>query len=177
MNRMQKIRSFLIGVGMLACAVAMMANPGQGIYAVMLLLGTSLFLRGLRKVVSFFTMARFMVGGNSILYRGMIQADCGLFFAMLADIPRIYAMIYLLAGYAVSGLAKIYGAVYARRMGAANWRIRLFWGIFHVLVFAVCLFFLSSVKALVAVYCIGLVSSGIMHITNAFRRTAIVYIR
>ena len=51
MNRMQKIRSFLIGVGMLACAVAMMAYPGQGIYAVMLLLGTSLFLRGLRKVV------------------------------------------------------------------------------------------------------------------------------
>ena len=61
MNRMQKIRSFLIGVGMLACAVAMMAYPGQGIYAVMLLLGTSLFLRGLRKVVYFFTMARFMV--------------------------------------------------------------------------------------------------------------------
>jgi uncharacterized membrane protein HdeD (DUF308 family) len=177
MNRMQKIRSFLMGLGMIACAAVMLAYPADGLYAVMLFLGGSLFLRGIRKVIYFFTMARFMVGGSSLLYRGMVQADCGLFFVVLADIPRIYAMVYLLAGYAFSGLRKIYGALSARRMGSTAWRLRLFWGVFHVLIFAVCLFLLSSVKALVAVYCIGLISSGIMHITDTFRRTAIVYIR
>lgn len=117
-DQLDKIGSLLVSLIMIAFAVTLFAFPQEGIAVVVAVLSAALVIGGIRMFVYYFSMARHMVGGLTILYRAIILLDLGLFTATLNSIPLPYVMLYLASIHAFSGAVGIMRAgSKARRHG------------------------------------------------------------
>ncbi len=176
MGRARRMVYFISGCLMAAMCFVMVSDPRNGYRYVLLMLELTLILYGIRQLFYFFTMARFMTGGLLVFYKGLFFLDAGIFTFNLDDEPRIYAVIYLLAGLALSGLIDILQANWARRLKAGHWKYQMFYGIGKLAITGWSLFFLQSVRTLTYIFAAGLLHSAVSRIVTAFRRTAIVYV-
>ena len=180
MTSMQRAKKILAGLIMLLCSGGMFYDPENGLYIVALLLSGSLIAYGIRCLSLYIFMARHMVGGKAILYRGIIILDLGVFTLSMVDNPKFYVIFYLLGIHAFAGVLDIMRTLEARRYGAPSWRRSLLDGVGNiaVAVFAVIVgFFLHSTRDLVYLYAACLFYSACTQIVTAFRKTAIVYIQ
>ena len=178
MNSLQRIKKFLSGLGMLLGSIILIAEPEDGYYIVATLLSFSLLLAGIKSLVYYFTMARNMVGGKSILYKALVKTDLGLFTITTITIPKIYLICYLLFSHAFSGVVDMMKAVEDKKLHASSWRMSFIYGLGNLLI-AVVAFICAlnqSTALVVDIYCIGLAYSGIMQMAASFRKTAIIYI-
>lgn len=175
MTAAKRFLNVLSSLVTLLCSVIMLLFPDEGYAFVILFLDISLILYGLRMLVYYFTMARFMVGGIATFYKSIFAIDLGLFVFNLDQVPQKYAMLYLLFGLAFSGAVDILRSFESRRL-KTSWRLHISYGVVKLGTAIVCLFFLNSVRLLTLVYCIGLIHSAILSFFNSFRRTAIVYV-
>lgn len=176
MNVGQRIKNILIGVMMLLVSLVMFLDPEDGIYLAALFITFSLIFLGLRSLFFYFTMARHMVGGRSMLYIGIIMLDLGVLFTTLSDVPKLYIVLYLLFIHAFAGAVGILRSLEARRLGSA-WRLNMTSGVVNVVMAVLCVVFLRSVRIIVFIYGIGLIYTACIRIVTAFRRTAVVYIQ
>ena len=176
MTKIQRIWSIFFGLIMVAMGVVLPIYPKYAFAAITILLGLSLFLSGFRQLIYYFTMARHMVGGRTMLYRAVIVFDMGMFTLTLTDIPTIYVMLYLIGIHAFSGTIDILLALESKRSESA-WKLGISHGIMDVLIALLCLAFLGSVTVAIYIYSFGLCYSGVMRIIRGVRRTAIVYIQ
>lgn len=178
MSKAQRLKSFCEGILILLVAALLFTAPEDeaGYLLVTLILSVSLILAGVRMLIYYFSMARHMVGGKAVLFRGVILFDLGMFTHSLANVPRIYLMLYLLIIHLFAGLIDVLRAFEAKKQGGA-WRGTLAVGIANVLVGAACVAFARSVQSLVWIYSGGLIYTACIRIVSAFRRDAIVYIQ
>ena len=93
MTRLQRIRAFVTGAITLYLAILMMLAPEEGYPVVLIFISLGLMFYGIKSLIYYFTMARFMVGGRMILYRAIVMLDFGYLTATLSDIPRVYVLI------------------------------------------------------------------------------------
>lgn len=177
MSKFQRIQSVILAVLMLLAAVLMISMPEIGYLIIILILAITLVVIGIRYIVYYFSMARFMVGGRTILFIGVIALDMGLFTATLYTVPKIYVVLYLVATNAISGVLGILRALEAKRYGAPSWRRNVTAGAVNLAIAVLSLVFIRSIRMIVIFYCIGLVYSAVTRIFTACRRTAIVYIQ
>lgn len=179
MSNLNRIKDIFRGVLMLLCSLLLMLAPGEGYYLVTMILGFSMMGTGIRDIFYYVTMARHMVGGKSILYKGIILMDVGLFSLTMVDIPKVYVIGYLLVIHLFAGAVDILKAFEARKIESPSWKISLLYGVCNLLV-AVLTFvggvLQGSVTAVVYSYSAGLLYSALVRIGASFRRTAIVYI-
>lgn len=175
MTASKRLLRILSGIVMLLCSAGMMLYPQVGYAFVILFLDLSLILYGLRMLVYYFTMARFMVGGIATFYKSIIAIDFGMFVFGLDQMPQKYAMLYLIFCLAFSGAVDILRSVEARRL-SAPWRLHAGYGLVKVGSAVICLFFLNSIKVVTFLYCVGLIHSAVFSFITAFRKTAIVYV-
>ena len=144
---------------------------------IILIFCISLLFSGIRELLSYFTMARRMVGGRSILYRSIIVIDIGIFTMSLTDVPMAYIMLYLAGIHLFSGSIDILNALGTKRLQGVSWKMQFLYGLLNVVIAVLCLIFIKSIGIAVIIYAFGLASSGVMRIVQACRRTAIVYIQ
>ena len=175
MSSFQRVRYVFQGLMMLLCVAVLLLTPEKGYRVIGYILSVVLAVGGLRALLYYFTMARHMVGGKIILFRGIIALDLGMFAAALADIPPIYVLLYLLIVNLFSGAVDVMHAREARKLGAP-WRLLLASGLADILMAVACAFCLRSPTILSYVYSAGLLSSACLRFAQAFRKTAIVYI-
>lgn len=186
MTKLQRAQRLILGIAMLvfAAALAWLAfwdkeQPDLAYSIVLIVLCVMMLLFGVRMILYYVFMARHMVGGLVILLYGVLFIDFGLFAIALADIPRIYILVYLFASHLFYSVIDILRAFEQRKHGAKQWRLKLAFGIANI---AIALFALVGgllMRAFwvpVAVYCVGLVYSAIERISDAFRKTDIVFI-
>ncbi|MBQ9021902.1 MAG: hypothetical protein IJ131_01835, partial [Eggerthellaceae bacterium] len=105
MGRVQRVGHAILGVLMLLCALILFTSSRSGEILVASILGLMLVVYGLQKIIYYFTMARHMVGGYSLLFVGIITIDAGAFFLTLADQPQIVIVIYLISYFGIMGVA------------------------------------------------------------------------
>ena len=180
MTSMQRVKKALAGLLMLVCSAVLVAEPEFGFYFVALILSVSLLLYAVRSLLFYFTMARHMVGGKSILFRGIIVLDLGAFTISMVDDPKVFIVIYLLGIHAFAGLMGILRALEARRFQAPAWRRSAVAGLSNLAVAGMAVvagIFLHSTADLVYLYAGCLFYSACVQIASAFRKTAIVYIQ
>lgn len=177
MTKLQRIGNILSGLLMILGAWLILALPEYGYLIIVLILGIMFTILGIRYLVYFFTMARFMVGGQLILIYGLLATDFGLFSGTLAAVPKMYIMIYLVATFAVAGAVSLLRGFEAKRYNAPAWKGKMVYGIINIAAAILSLIFIRSAVALSIIYGIGLIYSGITRIVLAFRKTAIVYIQ
>ncbi len=151
----------------------------NGFLLVSLLLSLALVVFGARNIIYYFSMARHMVGGKSILYIGVIALDFGVFTMSVSNSRGMFVVLYLLAAHAFSGVVDVLRAREARQLEAPSWRLSLAEGIANIGVAAAAAaagLFLGDMRALTLIYAAGLLYSALLDLVSAFRRTAIVYI-
>lgn len=176
MTRFNRIREIVSGVVMIAMAVFLMIAPADGYNVIIGILSVWLMFRGIRLLFFYFTMARFMVGGRSSLYTGIVCIDFGILTGTLTDVPHYYILMYLVAIHAFSGLVEVLRAMEAKRYLAGSWKLKMSHGILNLLITAACLVFIKYLTTAVIVYCIGLIYSAVMRIISACRHTKMIYI-
>ena len=111
MTSIQRIKKFLSGLGMLLGSLVLVVEPENGYYIIALLLSISLLMSGVKALFYYFTLARNMVGGKSILYRALVMTDLGLFTLTTITIPKFYLICHLLISHGFSGLVDMLKAI------------------------------------------------------------------
>ena len=177
MSKLQRIENILFGVFLILIGIVMIHLPNEGFYIAALILCLSLLSRGVKDIIYYFTMARHMVGGRSVLVKGIILLDLGFFTMAMSDIPRIYLVLYLLGYHAFVGVIDVLRALEAKRFEAPTWKISMGYGLINIGIAVACVFFIHSVEGIVYVYSAGLIYSALNRIASSFRRTAVVYIQ
>lgn len=177
MSSSQRIANVILGLFTILLGVIMIIPDDGNYLIVLLLLELSLFFTGIRQLFYYFTMAKYMVGGIYIFFKGLFLLDAGLFAMNMDHVPRQYAMIYLIIGMAFSGAVAILRALETKRMRSAKWKYPVFIGVVEILISVVCLFFLNDPNILSIVYSVGLIHSGGARIITSLQPSAIVYIK
>lgn len=180
MSKIQRTKEVLAGLCMLLGALIMFLFPEDSYILIAFFLSVSLILSGIRALVYYFSMARHMVGGQTMLYKGLIILDLGLFTWTLTDIPQLYVILYLLICHAFAGAVDIMRAMESRRFDSPTWKGNMISGLVNISVATVSVifgFFVHSPDSIIYIYSACLVYSAFVRIVSAFRKTAIIYIQ
>ena len=180
MSLIQRVKKILTALFTVLCAAVMLYLGEDGYVLVTLLLSLSLIAYGVKTLIYYFIMARHMVDGRAVFFRGVIVLDFGLFTLSATDYNIFYVVIYLLGIHVISGVMSILYALEERHFQAASWRLSMADGIVNI-AFAVTAvifgFITGNLKYLTWVYAAGLLYSAGSQLISAFRKTAIVYIQ
>lgn len=171
----QRINQLAIGIVMLLLGVLLFLYDADTYPVIIVLYSLALQLTGYRLLWYYFTMARHMVGGRSILFRGALFLDFGLFTGSLLTVPQFYVLIYLTGTLAFSAIVDLLRAREARGI-QASWKLKTFQGAVKLLTVLICLIYLHSEELVVDIFSVGFVFSALMRIVNACRRTRVITI-
>ena len=176
MTKLQRVRSVLDALFQFLFAGLVLFFDDFGYEIISIVIWSSLVLAAVRTLIYYFTMARHMVEGKSVLYQALILCDLAAFTGAVASIESLYIQIYLIVLFGVAGLIDLMRALDSRRMGADSWRFNAFHGFFNVLMALLCLLFLRNERIFEILYCVSLVNSAVLRLIAAFRKTAMVYV-
>lgn len=180
MTRSKRVVDVLFGIVMfLAGAAFFMSGTEASVTAMLVLLQLGMTVRGLRSLYYYLSMARYMVGGRTVLYRSLIFLDLGALAGALAGHSMIYAAVYLASIHAFDGVISIFRAVESGTNGA-QWKLKMAYGVADILI-AVAVILGNAVfkepSITTYIYGAGLMYTAVLKIASAFRRTKIVYIQ
>ncbi len=162
---------------MFIVALIFIFNPSDDMYMlIILLLSLGLAIKGISDIIFYFRMARHMVGGKMILFQGVIVLDFALVTGSLADVPRVYILLYLIGIHAFSGVVEVLRAMEAKKAVEGPWKLKLSHGIVNFALAVACLAFIRHSNTAVIIYGIGLLYSSINRMIDSFRKTAYIVI-
>jgi uncharacterized membrane protein HdeD (DUF308 family) len=176
MNNLQRVGAVVTGILMLITGAILFWFPEEGTYIVAFILAAALFLMGAQLLIYYFTMARRMVGGKSVLLLGIFLLDFCAFTVTILDEPGVMIMMYLVGWHAFSGLVDLLRAREARTHRGA-WKLKAPTGVVKICIAAACTIHWSNMPVLTLIYSIGLCYAAIARIISAFRKTEVVYIQ
>lgn len=179
MTKANRVGSIFQSIIMILFSLALIISPENSISIVIGIVGFGLTLKGLGVIIYYFRMAKSMVGGKLVLYRGIIFLDLGIFTSSLANDKVFYITLYIAIVNAFAGLVALLRARESKLLGSPKWIFSAVYGI--VLIILVTVAIISCIKFdnivfPIYIYSASLLYSAIQKITAAFKRTAIAYI-
>lgn len=180
MTKTRRVINIARAVIMIFLAVILIGIPDRGILIVLMVTGIGMTFRGISTLLYYFTMARSMVGGKAVLYRGLIFLDLGVFTSSIADAPDFYVVLYVAAINAFAGLISLLRIRDSKAIGSSRWKLNALYGVVSMVLAVLVIvygFVLKKPDIVVYVYAAGLVYAAAASVADAFRRTAIVYIQ
>ncbi len=173
----QRIKKILFSLCMLGVALFFILKPSDTAYQIVVaILSLGLTIAGIKDIIFYFTMARHMVGGKMILIQGVIIFDFAIITGSLADVPKIYILLYLIGIHAFSGVVEILRAMEARRTVDGPWKIKFSHGIVNLILAIACLIFIRQSNTALIIYSLGLMYSAVVRLFDAFGKKAFVVI-
>ncbi len=176
MSKTARIRNLLMGLVMILLGGWLSVRPEEGFLWIAAFLCISLLAYGIGQIVYYFRMARHMVGGRMVLYRGGIILDVGMMTIGMSRIPRLYILLYLVIIHLVSGVIDVAHGLDARRQHVRFWFLYFLEGGVLIVLALGCLVHFRSTEMLVQLYCTGLFTTAAIRIGSAFSRPSIIYI-
>ena len=180
MTKFGRVMNAISALFMIAVAVLMFfLDAIHGLKLVMIVVQAGMTLRGMQAIVYYFSMARHMVGGKNVLFRGMIFLDLGVLAGTIFEHPAVYILIYISALHIFTGAVSALRANESRKIGS-SWRLKMAYGITNIalaLIVVICGIAFGRLSIAVWVYSVGLIYSSVLNIISSFRKTEIVYIQ
>ena len=180
MTRFDRILSVLAALITIPLVVLLFRLDAiHGLKLILIVIQTTMTLRGLQVIAYYLSMGRHMVGGQNVLYRGMVFLDLGILAVTIFEHPAVYTLIYISLLHVFTGTVSALRANESRKIGAP-WKLKMTYGITNILLAAavvICGIAFNRLRVAVWVYSIGIIYSSIMRIITAFRKTEIVYIQ
>lgn len=180
MSNGTKVWNIISGLVMIAAGAWLLYDPVHGLKAVAVVFSISCTFRGFQILLYYLTMARHMVSGKVMLYRGMIYLDIGVLTTALFDNARIYIILYLAVLHGFYGIVDILRSRESRSVGYSGWKWAALSGMTNLLLAVAVLvggLYIDSGRVVVYIYAGGLIYSACIRIAGAFRKTDIVYIQ
>ena len=169
-----KIRRIIGGILMILISFLLIltvtVDSSAGIGLIMVFISVWLIVYGIRLLHYYSKMARYMVGGKTILILGFVVMDLGLFTFSLLDVHSSIIILYLLGVYAFSGAIDVMRA-FEQRKNESAWKWKLVTGFIEISVALTALvggvFFRSS-TIVVLIFALGIAYSAVARIVDAF---------
>ena len=177
MSKVRRAGRILSGLLMILGVILLISSEGKGIRLIVGILSLTFTIGGVKDILRYFTMTRHMVGGRTILYRGVIMLDFGVFAGSVTAAPEYYIALYLAGLYIFAGAVDVLRGMEAKQLRAGQWKISLGEGLTKIFLGVLCIVSIGSAEDLVILYCVGLLYSALTRIASAFRRTAVIYIQ
>lgn len=177
MTNIQRIKEIIAALLTIGLAILMIMSPAEGYMVILAILSFVLIVRGFREIVYYFAMTRYMVGGRTTLYTGIILLDFGIMAGSLTDVPHYYILLYLIGIHAFSGVIEVVRALEVKGVGAGSWKLKLSHGIVDITITLVCILFMKQLNVAVIIYSAGLIYSSLLRIISACRKTKLVFIQ
>lgn len=180
MTKLQRIWNVISGLVLLAVAFVFFLDPENGLDVAVWLLGLSFYYRGFGGIWYYLTMARHMVDGRTVLYRGLIYLDLAMLTSTMLGCNALILMLYLAGVNAFTGLVEVLRSREKKSAGDPGWKFQAAYGAASLTVaaaLAISSLYLQSIRLIIYVYAAGLVYKSIVRLSSAFRRTAIVFIQ
>ena len=168
MTRLQKLKRIGMSILMLLSSFLFFNDPEDSYTLIVTILGITLLIFGISNLWYYFSMARFMVGGKYILYKGVIITDFGFLSFSINDVPRFYVLLYLIIIHIFAGLVAVLRAMENKNIGA-SWKLKFSQGLFDIALAVSCIIFIRSNNTPVYIYSIGLAFSAAMRLIQVFR--------
>ena len=175
MGGVKRILNIAMAVVMACCAFWVFFDRENGYLLVVTILEIGLLVLGIQQLVYYFTMARHMVDGLKVFYKGVLLVDAGIFAICLGSLPRTFAMVYLLAAFGAAGGIGIVRSFEMKGLGA-KWKPKFASGVIEVLIALACVVFVNSNAVFSCVFAVGLLYLAVEKVATAFQKTAIVYV-
>ena len=177
MTVFQRITKVLLSLCMFSVALFFILFPSDKAYMIVVgILSLGLAIVGIKDIAFYFSMARHMVGGKMILVQGVIILDFAIITGSLADVPKVYILLYLIGIHAFSGVVEVLRAMEAKRTVEGPWKLKFSHGIVNFVLATACLVFIRHSNTALIIYSIGLMYSAVIRLFSAFRKTAFVII-
>ena len=176
MTRLQRIRETAFGLITVLYAATLIISREEAYPVIVSVLSLIYTVKGISTIWYYFTMARYMTGGRSILYKGVILLDFGIITESLTNVPTVYVLLYLIVIHAFAGAVEILRAREAAKYGG-SWKLKMFHGIVDLVLALICIIFIRQQGIAVIIFAAGLIYSAILRIVSAFRKTRIIYIQ
>ena len=162
---------------MFSVALFFILFPSDKAYMIVVAILTfGLAVAGIKDIMFYFSMAKHMVGGKMILIQGVIILDFAIITGSLANVPKIYILLYLIAVHAFSGVVEVLRAMEARRAVDGPWKMKFSHGIVNLILALACLIFIRQSNTALIIYSLGLMYSAVVRLFDAFGKTAFVVV-
>ena len=144
-------------------------------YLIMTVFMIVMLINGIRFIVFYFTMARFMTGGRGMLYRGILYTDLALYTLSLNSVPVNYIMTYVTAILIIAGAINLFQAFDILKLGGF-WQFKLVQGIVTIGLAFYGFTHLHQPMVLSGICAIALIYDAIMQVIAVFTPTQIITI-
>ena len=179
MTKARRVTNIFQSIIMILFSLVLFINPENSISIVIGIVGLGMTLKGFGVLIYYFWMAKSMVGGKLVLYRGIILLDLGIFTSSLANDQFFYIFLYIAIVNAFAGLVAILRSRESKMLGSSKWINSAVYGIVVIILMVaaiiICVTF-NSIVFPIYIYAASLLYSAIQKLSASFRRTAIVYI-
>lgn len=175
MRKMTKIKNLLLSMIMIAFIVVLLSFIRFGPVLIILLVGAGLIVSGVRTLIFYITMARYMVGGKRIFFNSILLLDLGVFMMTGSKVSEQLVLFYLTAILAIAGVIDIIRALESKKEGAP-WKGRLLRGMVTIAILILTNIFKKQPNIVVYLFCIELLYYAVSKIISVFRKTAVIYI-
>ena len=147
MTRWQRIKSILFSLFLLLVAsLPLWIDDADIVYDIIVsITGVSFFINAVRNLIFFFTMGRFMIGGKSIMIRGVILFDFALFTLTVTRMPTLFVTLYLAGMMIIYGVVDLMRAMDSKKI-SGHWMPRAFRGIFSIICALACLLHIRNTE-------------------------------
>ncbi len=179
MSNWQRIRKILVSLFMIIWAVLIWILNiyyGTGYEVILFGMISYLLIHSIRLLVFYFTMARFMNGGNSMFYRGILLLNLAVFTFSLNSFPKALLVAYLVGSIMVTSILQIFHAFESKKING-HWKIPLFNGILTIGVTLFILVFIKIDEAIILIYTLALLIDAIDRFIMAFRPNKLITIQ
>ena len=176
MTKLQRIANVIVGLLMIACGFILLLDPKNGLLAVSFILGLTVLLYGVRKLVYYLRMAHLMAGGLSVLFIAVIAIDIGIFAVAVIDNPKLAIALYLVCYNVLAGALAIARGIESKLFGAP-WVLSIAHGLVNIALAGLCIAFANSDDTIIMIFCIGLFYNAGVRVVSALKPPEIIYIQ
>lgn len=177
MSLIKKIIQLSVGFALIILAVFLIVVPELAVEYIAAIIFITLFIGGIRYLAQYFSMARYMVGGRTIFYTGLIMLDLSLISWSLIVKSQLYIMLYLVGIYVFYGVVQLLHSFETKRNENSAWKIIFINAVINLLIALTCLCFAGSLEIMVYVYGAGVIYTGLTRIVSIFRKEEQVVIQ
>ncbi len=176
MTKLQRIGNLALSLLMIACGIGMLLQPQNSLLVVSFVLSFAFLLYGVKKLVYYLALARYMTGGLAVLFIAIIAIDVSVFAVAVIDSPKLAIALYLIAYNAVTGVLSIARGVESKLFGSP-WVLKVVHGLVNLALVSLTISFVNSDETIIWVFCLGLFYNAGIRLVSVFKPTEIIYIQ
>ncbi|MCR4923097.1 MAG: hypothetical protein K5931_03730 [Lachnospiraceae bacterium] len=176
MSRGNKIFNIIFGILIIFLAAFTLIFPEAGYDSMLFAIEIVLLVYGGKLIIFYLTLARYKVGGVAIFYKGVLYFNTGLFLVFLEDLPKIYAMPYLVIMLLISGVKDVLKSSSSRKLELNRWLFQMLLGAVKIIICLLCLFYMKSPRIMSLLLSWGVLHEGFERISRGFRKNKLMHI-